>query len=254
MSSLDTKYEYWCSDEKTWLSEWSSTAPTVCKNNAAHTISLVQVCQELEPNGRSVIISEQKKEINGSSDFFVQTIRIDGPANTSTATNFSWPMPIYIYEINIFANSANMDGDKVDTIINPEYTCGTVTSSVSAGATTLVVAETVLKYARKPGWYVVTITDGTNTESLGRIIAINRTTSTLTVETATVNAFASGSVIKVSYYIMKDFELFTTNVPIRAGASKLGGSYIPANVPVRVIYHNNNNVPKGLVVQLEYCW
>lgn len=119
---------------------------------------------------------------------------------------------------------------------------------------TFAVSETVLKYVRKPGWFVVTLVDGETIEELGRVINIDRTNLTITTENAATNALSTGSYVRVDYYIMSGYRLFTSTYGIRAGDAKIGGSLIPANTPVKVIYNNQTTVSKTFITELEYVW
>lgn len=250
---MDTEYEYWCVNENDWIREWTNIAPVVCKNNALHTITAVSAKRELEPNNREIITYEQNFKKAGTIDFFTESISLYAESGENEKI-VSWPFDINVYEITMFPYSTNIAEDYVSTIINPGYTAGTTTSNIDSGTNVLPVSTTVLMYVRKPGWYVITITDGVNSEILGRVIGRDTSTNTLTTEYNITNSYSSGSYIKVDYYMMYNFELFTTTTGLQTGISKFGGTLIPKNVPVKIIYTNVTGIPKRFIAKLEYCW
>lgn len=252
---MDTDYTYWCSEEKDWIFEWTQSIPTQCKNNVSHTISNISINRELLPNGREVIIHEQKYNNNGKgSDFCTESIIVNVTSSNLTEKIISFPMNVNLFELTLYPYSVSSEEDIIDVLLNPQYTCGVLTTNSTSGDTEFYVSETVLKYIRKPGWFVVTLVNGGDTEEIGRVIAIDRVNGKITMENPTTINFPSGSLIKVDFYMMRQFEIFTNNSGIPIGQSKIGGTFIPKNVPILVKYYNNNNIPKKFMTKLEYTW
>lgn len=252
---MDTQYKYWCPTEKMWIYEWSTSPPTICINESA-TVTDVSVFRELAPGGREVLVNEQTLN-NVDVRYTTQTIHLDvdrSSVSSSTIKEIIFPMDIYIYQIKMFPYSHYSNEDIVDVIINPDYVCGALTADANIGDTVFNISETVFKYATRPGWFIVTCNDGVNTENVGRVVGIDRTNNTITVENALTVAFNTGTLIQIDYYMMYKFEIFTTKNGIQSGASRIGGSLVYANTPIRLTYSNKTDVPKTFLTQLEYTW
>lgn len=251
---MDTRYQYWCVNEKDWIYQWITTVPTVCMNNAAHTINNVSLERSLEPGSRQIIPYEQLTSEQGTIDMTIDCVNVNATSAAETDVTWSCPFDIFLYEATIFSYDALSQGDAISITCNPNFNPGSNTVVVTSGSNTITVDDPTLRYIKKQGWYVVTITDGTNTEVLGRVTSIDRTTGTLTLENSTVNSYAIGSTIIANKILVNNYSLHQTAGGIKLLNKKVGGFYLPANTPVFIQYFNNNGIPKNCIIKLEYSW
>lgn len=101
--------------------------------------------------------------------------------------------------------------------------------------------------------YYIKITDGTNTDDLGRVI--HKTTNSIFTENAPSNTYlaVTPTYVKMTVKVLKDFEIHHARQYI-IGESKLGGSAIPAKTIVCIEYENNHNTDVEFVGEVEYLY
>jgi len=202
-------------------------------------------------NGQtSIRILEEITETGGHYQCFGDYLNVTalGKANF----DYSWPMPISVYGA-AFTTTGPHNGDEISVIVAPQVTIGTITQAALVGATIITVSQSVIDNMRV-GYYL-TLTDGVNTNDVGRCKAINETSLTLTVEIATTSAFA----LSPATYCKRDIK-FISNYKIEAawqyaiGAVKIGGAHVPANTTLRFLYDNKSGGSKKLPFHIEYTY
>lgn len=175
-------------------------------------------------------------------------------ANPDGVTNYSWSenMDINLILVRLLPFTTEADRDTLSIIVGPGTNAGATTADAFIGDNTFQVDASVLSYIPKPGWFVVTITDGVFTRNLGRVTAVG--VNTITTANSINRDFASGSTIKVDTYIMDEKNLYR-EVECLYGRGLITNSvFIPANTTVRFRYNNTTRVPKPLLIDLEYLW
>lgn len=246
--SVVYQYRVRCVTENVDKYVWDEEEPTVCPTNAEHTIGAIAIVNKVDSN--VVAVREETTPTGGHFQTVTRKITADG--NATTHFNYTWPMPITVFMVG-FTSEETHRGDVIDMSVAPNTTIGIITADATVGTSTFTVSNTVLQYTNI-GFYL-TITDGVNNDDLGRVIAIDKNTSTVTVETASTHSFlvTSPSYIIQNIYMMKDYEI---GAPHRyeIGESKIGGSYVPAGTVVRVSYTNNGLAQKNIVTRLEYLY
>lgn len=128
---------------------------------------------------------------------------------------------------------------------------GINTLAVTAGDFVIKVSSTFLAKA-KVG-IVVDISDGTNTDSLGEILAIDKVNSTITVQNSADHSFNIGSFLYMSVHVVKNYKISQAH-KFEIGESKIGGSYISPCFLVRASYTNNSNENKDFNWFVEYLY
>lgn len=247
-------YRMFCETENDYVYVWNDKRPSKCPNSSAHTIRNNSVTITRRVAQSDVKVLEEDPDDGGvtGGHFAVKSLPMTiGPSETKTATH-TWPHAISVFAIE-FISSANQLGDVVDVYINPEATIGALSGDVASGATVLPVTDSVLVYARVG--FEITLDDGVNNEALGAITAIDTATNEITVETATTNAFAAATptAVKMTVHMMQNYT-FGHGGPVNIGESKIGGSYIPANTPIRVVYQNKTAETKHFNPSIEYLY
>jgi hypothetical protein len=247
------KYRVFCTtdsqNEFIWLDE-NDSEPTTCPVNTAHTIdgSKTTIVDSRKPETFRI-----KEESTPTGEHFMcETKVINTDANDTSENDYSWPYPISILAVYMITTSDH-EGDNFEAMIAPNTTIGTITSDVSANDTVITVSQTVIDNT-SVGYYV-TLDDGTNSDNLGHVLAIDKVAKTLTVETAAVNSFsaATPTYVKQTVYYLRNYE-FGPAWEYVIGESKIGASYMPANTVLRARYTENSGTNKKLVVKFEYLY
>lgn len=112
------------------------------------------------------------------------------------------------------------------------------------------VTSSVLGYTLN-GYYL-TLDNGTTTDNLGRVISVG-SDFVLVENSPSVTYLSSNTIIKQNVYILKDFELGNSWC-IDVGESKIGGSYLPSQIIVRLEYTNNYTSTQSILGVLEYLY
>lgn len=244
------KYRIYCVTEGQNVYEWAESTPTTCPNNTAHTINpnSISIIQQLASNAVKI----QMEDVPTGGNFCAQTFSVTAAANTTTTSQASWPFNISILLVSWTTTSDN-NGDIVNVEIPSHLTVGTITSNISVGDTTIAVSPTVLEYLENG--YFVTITDGTHTDEVGRVIGISTTDNTITVETASTNAYSATTPTYVQMTIKPINNLeFGPAQTYTIGQYSLSATHIPANTPINVLYTNNGSDIKTLYFNYEYLY
>lgn len=220
---------------KTALSTSEETELTTLLSNHTGESSIEEVVQKvkvLEEDG------DTNKQTGGH--FRAKTLAYDIPTGTQWHyTNFTFPYPICILSMEYVGVSTH-EGDLIKIDIAPDTTIGEITSDVSISDTVINVDNNVL--ANIKVGYLVTLDDGTNSESLGYVVDLSKKDKTITVENAATIAFSASTPtsIKQTIPIIDGIEIDYTTSSIAIGATKIGGSYLPANTVLRFGYFNGD--------------
>lgn len=196
-------------------------------------------------------IAEESDNANTGGTFQAKGFEFDIQANTDIQKfDISFPFPISLFSAE-WIHKPGMDGDKADFIINPDTTIGTITSDVSIGDTVINVSQTVVDNTTVGR--ELKLFDGTNTDDLGCVIAIDTDNLTVTVEKAATQNFTfenPTTYVKQNIYMVKGIFMEDYSM-VQLGKDVVGGSYIPANYVLRLNYHNNGTAKKFRII-LEY--
>lgn len=133
-------------------------------------------------------------------------------------------------------------GDMFSVHVAPDTPVGAIVADVSIGDTVIYVSPDVFTYAYK-GPCLASLSDGVNSEPLGRIKSLNPEASTVTVETPSTQAFTAAP-IPNTYFRITAALLHNSQIgppwEYIVGESKIGGSYVKEGVTVRTIYTNRS--------------
>lgn len=103
--------------------------------------------------------------------------------------------------------------------------------------------------------FEINLFNGVNMNELYRISNIDKLNNKITVENGAINSFSAYTTyVRINVYSIRNFEIGPAWEYI-VGESKIGGSYIPANIPVTVSYTNKStDTDKKFVGYLEYLY
>ncbi|MEX0672348.1 MAG: hypothetical protein WD068_03240 [Candidatus Babeliales bacterium] len=248
-------YRIYCQTEESNVYVWkesTDSAPAVCPNHPDHVINgeSVLVIEERLPNA----IKIQEETIATGGHYRAETATLIVPAGINE-TGFvvkSWPFNISALSVNFTTDSSN-EGDIVTIVAYEDTIVGALTASVAPNDTVLYVTTTVVENVNI-GFYVK-LFDGVQVEDLGRVIAIDETALTLTVETPCTKDFSAASPTYVQMMV-KPIDNFELGRPYRyqLGLAAIGGSHLAANKSVKAIYTNKSTSAKKLVIDYEYLY
>ncbi len=198
-----------------------------------------------------VVIREETTKTGGH--FQETSYLIDVGSGDSTKTvDISFPFPMSLLAAS-WQNKDEFEGDSIEFTVGPDTTTGAITADVVVDDDEITVAQTVIDNTAI-GYYIL-LDDGTNTEDLGRVVAVDRVNLKITTENASTTAFVAST----PTYVKQTIKMLPKSVldccgPMSAGESKIGGSYIPANTTLRAIYYNDVSTAKKFIFFLEYLY
>ena len=246
------RYRIFCVTESKNVYVWAETEPTACPNNTAHTINTnsISIVDRRDPN--EVRINEETTPTGGHFKVETVAVPVAGGVDVVTTATKSWFHPVSILTFN-FGTTADHQGDIITIDAPSDFTIGVITQAVAPGATVIQVSQSAIDIIGI-GYYVK-LDNGTNASNLGRVLAMNKVTRNITVETATTNGFLVGTPtqVKISVRTLDAYEIAEPS-RYKFGASKFRGIYIPANAIVKISYTNKAVTSKRLVVDLEYLY
>lgn len=247
------KYKIYCIDEEKYVEGWSSSSPTTCFHNLSHSVNLASV-QELEVvNNAEVKIKEDAVVLN--RNFKIISIVFNNvPSYQSQTVSYTFDLINSFYSFMFISDDTNK-GDYLTIAASPNTALGLITQNMTAGATTLYAPIGLLLYGAV-GFHIKA-TDGTNTDDLGYITAIDKVGGTVTFNIPAVHNFSStNTLILMTYYICKDLEIGAPGI-FRAADDINGGTLITPGTNVQFTYTNNARTidlteePKNLVFYME---
>ena len=253
-------WELYCATEQTYKTVWSPTQPTVCPTNDAHTIVTnpgPKIIQTIMNNNVKIIeedgVTQAIYKFRGFPDPpYIQNIPSGNVGNVTIETH-SWPYPITLLN-GWFIATENMVGDSIDATVGENSVIGVITAPVTPGQTVIPVTSTVFNNLYKG--FFVSITDGVQTNLLGECVSLNSGNSTITVATPVSNTFSplSPTYVRLTVKVVENMHILVGNQRYSFAEKKLGGKYIPSNVPIRVKYTNNSGNAKCFSYNMEYMY
>lgn len=250
MSKTIYHWRVYCNTESQNVYGWSETEPNYCFHNNTHEINplSISMIEGISPN--EFMLKEEHTPTGGN--FRCTSYKLVCPPGISYH-DYSFPHPITALTTTVQSTPDLID-DIVEVTVAPNTIIGVLTANISSGTSIIPVSSTVLQYLMI-GYYI-TINDTNITNSLGRVLSIDKVNSTITVETATVNSFVASSpcYIKMGVKYVDNWVIGPTTQYI-IGEGKVGGTYIPANKIIRISYTNNSpSATKSLYAILEFLY
>jgi len=239
MAEEVNKYRIYCTTEAGYVCMWGTEEPTTCPNDTGHTIDTnsITIVQTISTD---VVLVDEHTEGYFETEHIEMSIPSGTPGDV-TEHDVVWPMDIILWK-TLLTPTSDMINDQLSAVASPETTVGVIGSAVNIGDTVLTVNSTVLDNTLRG--FLITLDDGVNKDVLGRCIAKDDVNSTITVDTATSYAYAIGTPVKISVYIIKDLFITDTNI-IEIGGKGLKGKSVPAGLILRVYYTNNSGTAKA---------
>ncbi len=197
-----------------------------------------------EIKASTVKIQEETTKTGGR--YKCDGFEISAAASEITSKTITFPIPISILSASWTSRTEN-DGDIVDALIGKDTDIGTITSAVAVNDIILDVSQGVIDNIRI-GYYV-----NIDTESLGRVIAIDKTNLKITMDKVATITHNSGASVLMTIKMLINVVL-TDGQTMSIGESSIGGSYIPANMDFKVMYDNKTASAKKFRFNVEYLY
>lgn len=256
MASEVYLWEVYCQTNSVYREVWSLTEPTTCPDNNTHTISSSpppRIIQSVKSKDVR-IVEEADGVTQGIYKFkgYAMDIPSGNVGNVTTAL-YTFPYPITLINGWFIAHDHNQ-GDNIELSVADNTVIGAIAAPLYSGNTTLTVTSTVLNNLYKG--YFVSVTDGNNVNDLGICTDINPLNSTISVATPATNTFSplSPTYVMMQVKVVEDFAIPVSNIRYAFAEKKVGGKFLPANIPVYVKYTNNSGNAKAFCYNIEYLY
>lgn len=197
--------------------------------------------------GSKIYLAEEDID-NPTGGNFQETTLVLDVSDTSgwQDFDFSWPIPIAMLAAGYNSTSLHT-GDKVEFVVAPDTTIGSLTSSSAVDDSTFSVSQSVIDNV-VVGYYLTI-----DTEDLSRVTGIDKGALTVTTNSSATSAHTVNDLVKVSVKMAQGMEIGHSG-PNSIGLAKIGGSRIEADTVVRVRYDNVSGGAKKLYINLEYLY
>ena len=185
-------------------------------------------------------------------DRTMQTRSFEIPANTLAeglnSIQIEFPFPIVVLGGEFHCKTENIK-DRCQFIVNPSGIAAVSAVNYPTGTTTLSIPLDYINHFYRG--FDVSLTDGVNFESLGRIIAVNGTT--LQMEYPTTMNWSPGTYIILEYSPIPHI-YFDAEGTVRIAKNTSSGTYVPEGTRMEFRYFNQNNVTKTVDISftMEY--
>lgn len=219
---------------------WKYVDPDIVEMSAAEKTAIDDFLSQSIVDTIQILEEDPDENRRTGGHFRAKTLAFDVPIGAEWHyTNFTFPYPISLLSMEYVGINALID-DRILINIAPHTTIGSITSDVTASDTVINVSQTVLDNVEVG--YKVELDDGTNVDDLGWVLAKDDIAGTITVETAAVNGFlaTTPTLVKQTIPILDEIEIDYTTASITIGATKIGGSYLPANTVIEFGYFNGD--------------
>jgi hypothetical protein len=161
--------------------------------------------------------------------------------------DFSWPFNIGLKSATLYVRD-EMVGDEMHIHEAPNTLIGVITQPLNVGDTSLYASDTVFDYIHK-GYYIGLYQPGDTGIEISVVISIDIKNKCLEIYPSDVSADA-GSYVAMCSKIMP--YCYLTPGKIELGKTIPTAQRLPANVPIRLYYKNNNGQAKQVCFFVEY--
>lgn len=198
------------------------------------------------PEPEEVKILEEDPNNKTGGHFLAKGLEHEVPEGVSgeiTSSDFSFPYDVALLDFE-YIPELSMQGDRIGIIIAPDTVVGAISANVSAGESTIPVTSTVIENIEVG--YLVSLTDGVEVDDLGVVISKDEANSTITVSKPLVGSYlvTTPTYVRMGVQIVESIRLNGTNASVAVGSAKIGGSYLPANTVIRILYENVTGTAK----------
>jgi len=268
------KYRLWCDTDSKYVEGWSQRAPTVCYENNTHDIDTESITKVDSVSQTRVVIQEELIPTNGKYKFRGFCIEVAPSVNTVHTFEIDAGIATTVLSTE-FVTSANMEGDIVDVFTAPDTPVAIISADISAGDTIININPVQLNDINPafpdsipaffdqviPGYKVILnynpASEGDTVDidfnALYKVIATDDVNHTCTLDRPISASFSAAVPCYVKLYVHA-IENFIIGPAFKTiiGETKIGGTYVPANVKNKIIYKNSTDEAKSFKFQIDY--
>jgi len=184
--------------------------------------------------------------------FAAESLILDISAgDVNVAKSFSWPYNISVKSATIYITE-DMIGDELLVHEAPNTLIGYLTQPFSVGDTSIYVSDTVLENIRK-AYYIGVYVPGDEGIEISQVLEIDLKEKCLKLRTPSAVSLPPGTYLAMCSKLIPNL-LFTCTQKVEIGKTIPTASRLPANIPIRVYYKNNNGKAKKLSIFVEYLY
>lgn len=285
------RFRVYCITDAHYEYVWSDIEPTGCPDNSSHTIDTNSITIVDSVSTQQISIREENIPTGGN--FAATTIKLECAPKSVTNITKSFRYPINALSV-AFTSGESHRGDMLEMIAGKDTPIGYIVAPVVAKSawqaqsynvsdyvyyngfnyvcavansdnpevnttawsqvpTQLYVSSSVIQYSALG--IDLAITDGTHLDRLDETIEVDKVNGIVTLAGASANNYSPLSptyVLRSGYYLHNYW--FDEPMLHEIGNKKIGGSYVPANIPVLIEYTNNSSDAKVFVGRVEYIY
>ncbi len=184
----------------------------------------------------TVVIREETIKTGGM--YMATTVYVTAAFGTTSIVNKVFPFPVNVLSA-IITTKDEHEGDDLEITLAPDIVIGAITSDVSSSDTVITVSSSVIDNISIG--IKMKLDDGTNSDNLGWVTAIDKIASTITVDIAATQSFAASTPtqVKMSHMYIDSYK-FGPGCRHEFGNTKIGGAYIPSGKIGEIKYTNNS--------------
>lgn len=204
-------------------------------------------------------MSLQNVTIKQNRDLTGSNLKIEdkgGLCEKNKVTTFIYNWPYNIAALGVIVDHVSCQiGDTFSLHIAPLSTLSVLSVDVKAGDTKINLSSMISEYnSPVNSGYFITITDGVNTEELGRVISYDNDEKNIVIENTPIHNYStSNTTIKMTVILLDTIHISNDKV-IPYGSFKINGSVLLANTPIHLLYTNTSKQDKYFYTHLEYLY
>lgn len=253
MSSTDAswnKYRYKCSNgtTHTLIQSELDALPTMCPDGYAIVGDIIIIEER-----RSNLVEVKEEQVKTGGHFRIDCRHVCpvGPTGTIFEYDFTEKIGYNVLNIQLIPKIVFV-GDMFDVGVAPNTIVGALTQDTSPTGTMLHVSSTVFDYT-DVGIHVDLFNGVSELHDCLQVLEVDKANGTLTVENPPTSVISAGTYVRITTFMAKDFDMPPPDrYPL--GTTKIGGSYVPANQPVRLYYKKATADDCSIYVIREYLY
>lgn len=259
------KYKIFCLTESIWKEQFiesinEPTAPTTCPTDAGHTVNAGSV-DHINTFGHAMTMIDVGNKTQGAFKWRSIVLELKNNVGTGgddeTAIGYvktldvTYDEDVQVYSTQITAEEQHRD-DEFCLLVAPQKVVGTLTADLTSGTNTLTVDSTAFLHV-KMGFRIHVGTSPTGPfEDLGKCISKDNGTLTMTVKNNATSTYTAASPTYIA--ITVEYACVRFGPPQTfpgVGSDVLGGSLVPKNTIIRLVYTNHSGGAKKMYFYLN---
>lgn len=244
-------FKVYCIAEAQYVNVWAEDTPTLCPNDHPDRSINPLATQTIDTRTLNQVRVEEPTDGYWMSEEIPMNIPATAPGAVVDIDS-TWPYDIRIWRTE-FKPIPDSIGDTFSIEAGPNTTVGVLTAPVTGGVDTVFTVSQTVTDNISIG-FDVRLTDGGNTEDLGRCIGVDKVNFQIEVENAPVNNYAAGvTLVQMTNVVVRNHTI--QNVDRDSFGDKgFKSKLLPANTVLRMSYTNNNGLAKSWPWRVEHYY